>query len=61
MKTTMLWLSGIGFALLLFCSFPFILIWAINGLFNQQIAYTFMNWLYIFVIFIIINIARNNK
>jgi hypothetical protein len=39
-------LVGIGLLLIT----PFILIWAINGLFNLDIAYDWMNWFYSLVI-----------
>jgi hypothetical protein len=39
-------LIGIGLVLIT----PFILIWAINGLFNLDIAYNWMNWFYSLVI-----------
>jgi hypothetical protein len=39
-------LVTIGFILIV----PFILIWAINGLFSLHIAYTWENWFYVLVI-----------
>jgi hypothetical protein len=39
-------LVGIGLILII----PFIVLWAINGLFSLHIQYTWMNWLYIVII-----------
>jgi hypothetical protein len=40
----------IAIGLMMIC--PFILIWAINGLFKTTIEYTWMNWFYVVVILI---------
>jgi hypothetical protein len=39
-------LVGIGLLLIT----PFILIWAINGLFSLELAYSWENWLYVLII-----------
>jgi len=51
----------LGFGLLLIT--PFFLIWAVNGLFALTIQYTWTNWLYAFVIMILLrgNISSNSK
>ena len=39
-------LVGIGLILII----PFIVLWALNGLFTLHIQYTWMNWLYMVII-----------
>jgi hypothetical protein len=36
---------------------PFAVIWALNELFHLGIAYTFFNWLAMFVLLILINVS----
>lgn len=45
--------AGIFLCILLALS-PFALIWAVNGLFGLNIAYTFINWCYAFVIIVML-------
>jgi len=48
---------GIGVILLaigLILITPFLLIWSVNGLFSLTIQYTWMNWLYAFVIMLLV-------
>jgi hypothetical protein len=51
----------LGIGLLLFT--PFLLIWAVNGLFGLTIQYTWMNWFYAFVIMCLLrgNVTSNSK
>ena len=51
-------LVGIGLVLIV----PFILIWAINGLFSLDLAYSWENWFYVLVIkFLTIQWEINKK
>jgi hypothetical protein len=51
-------LVGIGLLLIT----PFILIWAINGLFSLELAYSWENWLYVLIIkFLTIKWEINKK
>jgi ABC-type antimicrobial peptide transport system permease subunit len=43
-------LLGIGILLIT----PFLLIWAVNGLFSLTIQYTWTNWLYALVIMLLV-------
>jgi len=48
---------GIGiilFAIGLILITPFLLIWSVNGLFSLTIQYTWTNWLYAFVIMLLV-------
>jgi hypothetical protein len=48
---------GIGVILLaigLILFTPFLLIWSVNGLFSLTIQYTWSNWLYAFVIMLLV-------
>jgi len=47
-------LLGIGLILIV----PFILIWAINGLFGTIITYTWTNWFYSLIIILLFKINR---
>ena len=40
---------------------PFFLIWALNGLFALAIQYTWTNWLYAFVIMVLLRGSVNTK
>lgn len=50
-------LLGIGILLIV----PFILMWAINGLFSLHIEYTWTNWLYAIVILTILRGGIQSK
>jgi hypothetical protein len=49
-----IFLIGIGLILII----PYILIWAINGLFGSMIAYTWTNWFYSLVIILLFRINK---
>lgn len=61
MKTTL------SFTLLLFLAafaiafFPFLFIWALNGLFSLTIQYTWMNWFYAVVLFFLLRFSITSK
>ena len=40
---------------------PFLLIWSVNGLFSLSIQYTWMNWLYAFVLMILLRGSASYK
>lgn len=50
-------LVGIGLILII----PFIVLWAINGLFSLHIEYTWMNWLYIAIIMVALKAHVSSK
>lgn len=58
-KTTIVIASLVVIAFILLS--PLALIWAVNGLFNLNIAYTFLNWLYAFVIVVMLKAGDMTK
>ena len=61
MNITALGIVLVGIGVILIC--PFVLIYAINGLFTMAIPYTWSNWFYVFLIIIILrgSISSSSK
>lgn len=49
------------FLLFALAFFPFLFIWALNGLFSLSIAYTWTNWFYAVVLFFLLRFSITSK
>jgi hypothetical protein len=51
----------VGLVLCLMLVSPFILIWAVNGLFGTSVEYTFLNWVYVMILLVFLKSSIQRK